>query len=713
MPRKTAAIVIIVTACAVISACSEDTSIFLTVETPLAIPTEMDELSLTIDESGKLLYEHKYTPKPGEPMTLFIWPGTTEEYTIHITAAALKDGVEMAFGETTAKFSNNRKVYATIQLSTALARHDDGGYDGDNPADSGPDGSDSGFIPDDSGNDGGFDGSAEDPDSGPDAATDAGCINKCENKGAGICYTQTSIQICDDHNSDSCLELGEVQSCGDNAICELGECKCAGAIYANCDNDFFLNGCETDTITSNSHCGECNKPCDPALMHVEASFCDNGKCNYTTCVLEYEDQDPDRSNGCETWNYFPKAYTTEDGVISPYNNNTLFYIKDSYYLPGVFMTPENNFDGLLMKLNNVGDLEWSKRFAAPKVDFFTNIIPTLDGNLILSGISNSFTTESILEFVLLKINPNGIIIWQKKLSSSCSDSAAKLFAIPDGGFILATKTTTQYKSNISIVKLASNGSLEWQKNYTSSDGIGVNDYQLTENGGFLISGYIKTGTQSSLLLVKTDKNGNIEKSLSLPIETKHDAIHTISNNDNHFIILIDFQYILTTDDKFENIVIKKIFSDTLDINISSVFYSKNGNIIIYGRSHNSDNTDDSLLVNLDQQSNIIWANIIKSQKNNTTHGMVEQNNGYFGFIETDSPSGADKQEFRIMQYSLSGEPFVPCGWAVTQCAKLDLLDMDSSTTEILTNEVQNTLSIDITSYDSTEFSTTTELRCSQ
>jgi hypothetical protein len=63
-----------------------------------------------------------------------------------------------------------------------------------------------------------------------------------------------------------------------------------------CDSD-PSNGCETDTNTSNQHCGQCGIDCDPANGTGQ---CVGGTCTILQCNPFFDDCDGMPENGCET-----------------------------------------------------------------------------------------------------------------------------------------------------------------------------------------------------------------------------------------------------------------------------------------------------------------------------------------------------------------------------------------------------------------------------
>jgi hypothetical protein len=81
-------------------------------------------------------------------------------------------------------------------------------------------------------------------------------------------------------------------------LCVQGECDYAECAvpYADCDGN-RQNGCEraVDTLTD---CGDCDVPCQPA--NAVSPTCANGTCDHGGCTGSYQDCDGDTANGCES-----------------------------------------------------------------------------------------------------------------------------------------------------------------------------------------------------------------------------------------------------------------------------------------------------------------------------------------------------------------------------------------------------------------------------
>jgi len=76
-------------------------------------------------------------------------------------------------------------------------------------------------------------------------------------------------------------------------MCALGQCNQG---FGNCDGN-ATNGCETNTTTSTAHCGACGTVCSFANA---AATCTSGACALGACATGFGNCDGNAANGCET-----------------------------------------------------------------------------------------------------------------------------------------------------------------------------------------------------------------------------------------------------------------------------------------------------------------------------------------------------------------------------------------------------------------------------
>jgi len=132
------------------------------------------------------------------------------------------------------------------------------------------------------------------------ADCDANADNGCE------ANTNTSAIHCGACGTTcSFANAGGVCSGG---TCALGQCNQG---FGNCDGN-AANGCETDTRTTTSHCGACGTACNFANA---AATCAAGSCVLGACATGFGNCDNNAVNGCETNTQSSNAHCGACGTV--------------------------------------------------------------------------------------------------------------------------------------------------------------------------------------------------------------------------------------------------------------------------------------------------------------------------------------------------------------------------------------------------------------
>lgn len=204
-------------------------------------------------------------------------------------------------------------------------------------------------------------------------------------------------------------EVGCSSGCGQNALCIEDKCKCNTG-FENCNND-WSDGCEADIMNDIKYCGGCNASCN--VLNVENVKCNTGRCDYDICKIGYEDEDKDRTNGCEKFNYFPKVYggnedekleamkiTSDGGLILLATTSTCcFGDKDIW----------------VVKLDKNGDVLWQRVIGGEKEEKGPfNIYETQSGDFVIVGSTQSFN-QNESSGLLIKLDKYGNLIASKQL----------------------------------------------------------------------------------------------------------------------------------------------------------------------------------------------------------------------------------------------------------------------------------------------------------
>ena len=195
-------------------------------------------------------------------------------------------------------------------------------------------------------------------------------------------------------------------------------------------------------------------------------------------------------------------------------------------------------DMWVVKLNNVGIIEWQKCLGGSMGELANSVKVTNDGGYIVSGqtVSNDgdvagFHGTIYNDCWVVKLNNNGVIEWQKCLGGSWHDYSYDICQTIDGGYVMIGTTSSNDgdvigndgNQDIWVVKLSSIGMLEWQKTYgglTSDEGMSI---KQTNEGGYIFVGNILSNDGditnnhggNDIWLVKLNSIGSIEWQSSL------------------------------------------------------------------------------------------------------------------------------------------------------------------------------------------------------
>ena len=162
------------------------------------------------------------------------------------------------------------------------------------------------------------------------------------------------------------------------------------------------------------------------------------------------------------------------------------YIVAGYTANGV----GENFDLLVLKLDGNGDLLWQKTYGGPGSDSARFIKQTSDGGYILAAYSDSFGTGTT-DLWILKLDQDGNVSWEKSYGASITNIVRSIQQTADEGYIVAGRTqlSPEYNGDAWVLKLDPLGDISWQKTYGGSSVDGVTTIQQTADEGFIMAGW--------------------------------------------------------------------------------------------------------------------------------------------------------------------------------------------------------------------------------
>ena len=190
------------------------------------------------------------------------------------------------------------------------------------------------------------------------------------------------------------------------------------------------------------------------------------------------------------------------------------------------------FDFWILKIDSIGSLQWQKCLGGSEGEQGWKIIQTNDGGYFVVGSSSSLDGDVTfnygnIDFWIVKLNDLGIIQWEKSYGGTFQEVPYSAIQLLNGQYIIGGVTGSN-DGNVSgnhggsnwdgwVIKLDTNGTLLWQKCFGGSGYDRINNVLETLNGQIVLAGYSVSndgdvsGNHGSgdAWIVKIDTSGNI------------------------------------------------------------------------------------------------------------------------------------------------------------------------------------------------------------
>jgi hypothetical protein len=163
----------------------------------------------------------------------------------------------------------------------------------------------------------------------------------------------------------------------------------------------------------------------------------------------------------------------------------------------------------VVKVNNWGEILWSKTFGGTKDDIATDVIETKDKNILVLATTASADGDALGNgsrggLILLKLKTDGSVLWRKvfaggynvgELAFTKADAYSKpsIKATADGNYIIGANILPLIKTDTWLAKITENGATLWTKTYGTNQNDWVNEVIPCADGGYLLVG----GTEAS------------------------------------------------------------------------------------------------------------------------------------------------------------------------------------------------------------------------
>ena len=208
------------------------------------------------------------------------------------------------------------------------------------------------------------------------------------------------------------------------------------------------------------------------------------------------------ATGALQWSkYYGGSFTDTSYGVAKTDDNGFIMIGSSDSEDVDIQGNIGSYDFWAVRISSTGSIVWEKSFGGSEIDEGRAITATEDGNFMIVGDTRSSdnnvsTNKGAADLWMLKINPEGTILWEKSFGGSSFDVARSISKTQDGGFLIAGSSrsadgdvsTNQGQNDAWVLKTNSTGDLQWQRTIGGTEIDFCYDAVVLENGKIVAVG---------------------------------------------------------------------------------------------------------------------------------------------------------------------------------------------------------------------------------
>ena len=296
------------------------------------------------------------------------------------------------------------------------------------------------------------------------------------------------------------------------------------------------------------------------------------------------------------------------------------------------------YSALLVKINSNGEILWQKGYGGVAEDGAKDVIQTYDGGYAVTGYTMSFGQATFTGY-FIKTDSNGDTLWTRTYEqSSFYNCLGSLIQLTDSGYIISGISENP-SDDIYLIRTDKHGDTLWTKTIGGSGDDGVSFVQMTSDGGFLLCG----GTTSygaggrDVYIIKINSNGQVLWSKTIG-GSNDDSGGGIPTSDGGYAIWGTTQsfgaggydgYLIKLNSNCDTLWTKTFGSDWNDFG-NSIQETFDGGFILSGWSNNWDfsgSIEKAYLIKTDANGHFVGIDENSSSINNLIAACPNPTNG--------------------------------------------------------------------------------------
>ena len=328
----------------------------------------------------------------------------------------------------------------------------------------------------------------------------------------------------------------------------------------------------------------------------------------------------------------------------------------------VKLTSKGVCDGIIIKYSSSGEVEWVQTLGGEYEDKIESVTETSDGGYVVGGyfLSNSIdlkngiqlTNKGSMDGLIIKYNSSGDVEWAQAICGTGNEDICTLTEVNDGGYLvggyfssssidlengirLINESSSIGSADGIIIKYSSSGKIEWAEKIGGASYDSIESVAKTSDGGYVVGGYFESsridlGNGVSLtnkgsgdgMIIKYSSAGKVEWTQVIGGKYRESVKSVSETLDGGYIVGGDFE---STSIDLENGIklINKGNEDGMTIK-----YSSSGEVE-WAKSVGGTNADYIMSVTDTKDGNYIVGGFFNSSSIDLDNGKTLINNGGF------------------------------------------------------------------------------------
>lgn len=319
--------------------------------------------------------------------------------------------------------------------------------------------------------------------------------------------------------------------------------------------------------------------------------------------------------------------------------------------------PFGNYDVHLTKLDEYGNVIWTKYYGDANTNYGSQIIFTSDKHLLIVGENYSIANNT--DGYVMKLDTNGTVIWTYVLSTSESENARSVCEMDDGNYLVTGfETSSNFDLDNYAMKISASGMFLWKKSFGYANTETPNLIKKVEGGYYLITGDTDSRKYGSIDVdvYKIDSLGSLLWDSAYGFSEADGSQGFLMTQSGNYLVYGEarvtqnapFDFLIYKIDKNGNCLTKKNFGGKKADAIFSGIQQSANEFIFCGYSSSFSSNQDLVLIKTDSLFDTVWTRVLGGSLTEIGYSIIKsRNSGYYVVGSTNDSVSFDTQCYLI------------------------------------------------------------------